>query len=242
VSWPVGSRNPDYEQSASNTRVVGDQIGIVIDILEEEKGLKRADCHCVGHSLGSHVCGHAGKYSKIGRITGLDPAGPSYEDYSPDARLNSTDADFVDIWHTNPKNSLLLYLGMLQPIGHVDFYPNGGDLQPMCRDIKDLNSLARLLKTDLDIISKSVIAAGFLADTIGLCSHISAVLYWNEAMKDDCFKTRQRCPDHNDLPRSCSNSEVAVQSMGLSSIDYWNGINDGTFYVPVNKEQPYCVR
>ena len=39
--------------------------------------------HCVGHSLGSHTCGFAGKsLSKLGlrmsRISALDPAGPLF--------------------------------------------------------------------------------------------------------------------------------------------------------------------
>ena len=39
--------------------------------------------HCVGHSLGSHTCGFAGKnFAKLGltmsRISALDPAGPLF--------------------------------------------------------------------------------------------------------------------------------------------------------------------
>ena len=39
--------------------------------------------HCVGHSLGSHTCGFAGKaMTKLGlrlsRISALDPAGPLF--------------------------------------------------------------------------------------------------------------------------------------------------------------------
>lgn len=65
-----------------------------------------------------------------GRITGLDPAAPLYE--YPDTetleqRLDPGDAYFVDVIHTNAN-----HLGVVNPAGHVDFYPNGGETQPDC--------------------------------------------------------------------------------------------------------------
>ena len=46
------------------------------------------ELHCVGHSLGAQICGFTGKAVKkdqqnnpdtvLGRISGLDPAGPSF--------------------------------------------------------------------------------------------------------------------------------------------------------------------
>ena len=39
-------------------------------------GAKSSDFHCIGHSLGSHICGYAGsRINGLGKITGLDPAG-----------------------------------------------------------------------------------------------------------------------------------------------------------------------
>lgn len=75
---------------------------------------------------------------KIGRITALDPAGPawSHEDMDPHKeRLCPSDADFVDVIHTD-----IYYSGFTAPIGHVDFYPNEGKHQPGCpsRDIEGL--------------------------------------------------------------------------------------------------------
>ena len=40
-------------------------------------------------------------------------------------RLDRSDADFVDVIHTDSKSILQLGLGMSQAIGHIDFYPNG---------------------------------------------------------------------------------------------------------------------
>ena len=70
VQWDLGSKNLNYAQSASNTRSVGAYIGHVARNLIQNGGSQRSRLYCVGHSLGSHVCGHAGATEKFGRITG----------------------------------------------------------------------------------------------------------------------------------------------------------------------------
>ena len=47
------------------------------------------------------------------------------------AGINPTSADFVDIIHTDGK-SLIYHYGQMRPLGHLDFYPNGGGTQPGC--------------------------------------------------------------------------------------------------------------
>ena len=69
---------------------------------------------------------------KIKRITGLDPAGPLFG-HNASERLDKNDAEFVDIIHTDK------ILGLDLPIGHVDFYPNGGESQPSCSKHKKRN-------------------------------------------------------------------------------------------------------
>lgn len=71
------------------------------------------DVHVVGHSLGAHVAGGAGRIyrdlqgSSFARITGLDPAGPLFDPslipMPPyvQRQLTFADADFVDCYHTN---------------------------------------------------------------------------------------------------------------------------------------------
>lgn len=84
----------------------------------------------VGHSLGAHIVGIAGKHVKSGKlpkIIGLDPASPLFSLKKPDERLSDTDADTVEIVHTNAG-----FLGFSSPLGHISFYPNGGRSQPGC--------------------------------------------------------------------------------------------------------------
>lgn len=50
----------------------------------------------------------------------------SYSDI--DGRLDPSDAKHVHVIHTNGG-----FLGFLKPIGHADFYPNGGMNQKGCK-------------------------------------------------------------------------------------------------------------
>ena len=51
--------------------------------------------------------------------TGLDPAGPLFEGYSPKVRLDKTDADYVDVIHSNGDSLLIGGLGAWEPIGKL---------------------------------------------------------------------------------------------------------------------------
>ena len=76
--------------------------------------------HLVGVSLGAHVSGFVGKELKnLSRITGLDPAGPLFEGYTANVRLDKTDADFVDVIHSNGDS--LIIGGKIWNIVTVEF-------------------------------------------------------------------------------------------------------------------------
>ncbi|XP_018328181.1 pancreatic lipase-related protein 2 isoform X2 [Agrilus planipennis] len=91
--------------------------------------------HIIGHSVGAHLAGLTGHKmatklsgTKVKRISGLDPAGPYFDAIftTRSRRIQKHDADFVDIIHTDA------FYGYNSDLGHVDFYPNGGRLQPQC--------------------------------------------------------------------------------------------------------------
>jgi len=49
-----------------------------------------------------------------------------------DTRLDITDAEFVDIIHTNGGRAIDGNVAFDEPLGHIDFYVNGGVKQPGC--------------------------------------------------------------------------------------------------------------
>ena len=67
-----------------NARVVGAQVKVLVSNLINLNIIDVSNFHLVGHSLGAHVMGYAGKDFnlendfKLPRITGLDPAGPMF--------------------------------------------------------------------------------------------------------------------------------------------------------------------
>ena len=60
---------------------------------------------------------------------------PCDQGYTPNVRLDKTDADFVDVIHSNGDSLIIGGLGAWEPIGHVDFYPNGGKAQRGCQNL-----------------------------------------------------------------------------------------------------------
>ncbi|KAI8125504.1 Inactive pancreatic lipase-related protein 1 [Lucilia cuprina] len=137
INWRDQADNIYYLRPARYTVQVGRAVAKLIDLLVEEKGADPMRIHLIGHSLGSHIMGYAGSYTKyrVGRITGLDPARPAFEDcIGPENHLDRTDAEFVDVIH-----SCAGFLGFKNPIGHVDFYPNGGHPpQPGCTELSQI--------------------------------------------------------------------------------------------------------
>ncbi|XP_035232227.1 lipase member I-like [Stegodyphus dumicola] len=78
---------------------------------------------------------------------GLDPAGPGFRYKTRDRRLDKTDARLVDVIHTNGADDILKGFGIKQPIGHINFYPEGGEVQAGCQpSLKVLNNFKNEMK------------------------------------------------------------------------------------------------
>uniref|UniRef100_UPI00398F7BF3 endothelial lipase-like n=1 Tax=Pristiophorus japonicus TaxID=55135 RepID=UPI00398F7BF3 len=169
-----------YTVAVNNSEVVGRELAMLVDWLELVR-VPLHQVHMIGYSLGAHVAGFAGKASqnKIGRITGLDPAGPMFEGATSEKRLSPNDADFVDVLHTFAHGTLGVSIGIEQPIGHIDVYPNGGSFQPGCGLHDVINA----------------IAYGNIGNVV-YCEHERSVhLFVDSILNQDKQSRMYRCPD-----------------------------------------------
>lgn len=125
-------------------------------------------------------------------------------------RLDESDASFVDVIHTDGRTILLggklkdnllplpvhpkklctficicTGYGMIQPCGHVDFYPNNGKEQPGCDLAK--NPMNLINAHGLDQVQREIFA----------CNHHRAIYYFIESLLTPCPFIAHRCPDYD---------------------------------------------
>ncbi|KAK1806189.1 hypothetical protein P4O66_000081 [Electrophorus voltai] len=102
VDWNHGVANLNYFTTVANTRYTATNITGFIQRMRDE-GASLDSIHLIGVSLGAHVAGYIGAMlgGRVGRITGLDPAGPMFTGVPPEECLNPSDAQFVDVLHTD---------------------------------------------------------------------------------------------------------------------------------------------
>ncbi|KAG8287439.1 Phospholipase A1 member A, variant 2 [Homalodisca vitripennis] len=142
VDWQKGAAGPSYPLAAANTQLIGRQLALLlVDIIS--LGTDPNSVHIIGFSLGAHVAGFAGRAVQqtgvhIGRITGLDPASPLFRQHLSASLppLNMADANFVDVIHTDAAKVWANGFGLYNPLGHVDYFPNGGLNQPGCAFVR----------------------------------------------------------------------------------------------------------
>ncbi|XP_076982248.1 pancreatic triacylglycerol lipase [Tamandua tetradactyla] len=171
VDWKSGSRT-GYTQASQNIRVVGAEVAYFVEVVQAAFGYSPSDVHIIGHSLGAHAAAEAGRRlnGTIERITGLDPAEPCFEGTPELVRLDPSDAMFVDVIHTDAAPVIpYMGFGMTQPVGHLDFFPNGGREMPGCQK----NILSQIV--DIEGIWEGT--RDFVA-----CNHLRSYKYYSDSI------------------------------------------------------------
>nr|XP_020454646.1 lipase member H [Monopterus albus] len=221
VDWNHGAANLNYFKSVENTRMVAANLTAFIGMMQEH-GVSLSSIHMIGISLGAHISGFVGANlnGSIGRITALDPAGPQFTGTAPQDRLDKEDAQFVDVLHTD-----MDALGYREPLGHIDFYANGGADQPGC--------------------PKTIFAGGAYFK----CDHQRSALLFIESLNGTCASTAFPCSSYtNFLDGNCLNCDqfgaAGCPVFGYDVIQ-WKDVllrlGQTTTYFTTNEKSPFCT-
>lgn len=249
VDWAGGSL-PLYTQATANTRLVGLELGYFINHIIKNYTVDPADVHIIGHSLGAHTAGYAGALVKgLGRITGLDPAEPYFQNMPSHVRLDPSDAELVDVIHTDGKGIFFLGYGMSQPCGHLDFYPNNGKEQPGCDITQTPLVPLTLIRDGLEEASRVLVA----------CNHVRAIKLFTDSINGRCPYLAHQCKSYQHfLTGKCFTCKPGSQSCALMGYhaDSSPGLLDNEvspstklqdavgnkYFTSTGREYPYCHR
>merc|ERR1739838_7232 len=208
-----------YDLAARNSIDVGEFTGLCLAGLSNSYGMSGDLVHLIGHSLGAHAVGKAGRTFQsaqqsqelVGRITGLDPAGPRFVDGPilpaiPELNeeiITPESSAFVDIIHSNggfepAAISPIPRLGAIQQLGHMDFYPDGGSVQSGC-------------------------LFGIDALPGGACSHVRSLLYYLHSIREENLFPSSICYSVDSCNQEIMEDETVVAYMGESAMQNYQG-------------------
>ncbi|XP_068081171.1 uncharacterized protein [Anabrus simplex] len=229
VDWEAGATVPNYVRAAANTRLVGKQLAMLLEGLKKNLDVPYEKMHLIGFSLGAHVAGFAGSELKnISRITGLDPAGPLFESQDPRARLDSSDAKFVDVIHSNGENLILGGLGSWQPMGHVDFYPNGGRMQKGCSNLF-VGAVSDIIWSASEVEGRS------------LCNHRRAYKFFTDSVSPRCHFPAFPCESYEEFLEGRCFPCTGDRRCGNMGYYADRSAGRGTLYLVTRDEEPFCA-
>ncbi|XP_059145817.1 pancreatic triacylglycerol lipase-like [Physella acuta] len=214
VDWSAGAGFP-YTQAVANARLVGAETALMLREVFDALGARADQVHVIGHSIGAHIAGYVGALvPEISRITGLDPAQPNYSGFDPAVRLDTSDAKFVDVIHTDaePYTTVKGY-GIIEPIGHVDFYPNGGRNQPGCAEEDSLLGLVE------DVLSNGITTA----EVDLTCSHERSTSLFTSSIIQSSASNGRQC-HMTSFPYAAvlkTSPEESVWAAGITRVLPW---------------------
>ncbi|XP_004926673.1 phospholipase A1 VesT1.02 [Bombyx mori] len=195
-----------YERSVKYVHYIGKALGQML-VKIRDGGVTTQKMHCIGHSLGAQILGHAGDefmrlgFERIQRITALDPAGPCFSNSFIEEQVRAGVAKYVEVYHCNAGG-----LGSSSVLGDVDFFINkNGQTQPNC--------------------STPWIPGIFDSPKAASCNHRTCIDIWTASVRHPEWFPAWKCNSYKDFKKGrCATSEMSIAG-------YWNpGNATGIYY------------
>ncbi|XP_060529259.1 pancreatic triacylglycerol lipase-like isoform X2 [Cylas formicarius] len=225
IDWRHGAE-PPYDQAVANARVVALEIINLIKVLREHLSLDLEKVHIIGHGVGAHIAGYVGSvFGKIKKISGLDPNGPRFEGMPDMVRLDPSDAQYVEVLHTDAFRSISQ--GSTYAFGHSDFFLNNAKEQPGCaeKDSKNILTLKR------DSVGEGTIVPG--------CSHKRSFKYFIEALEErECTFLGIQCENYEKFSKGkCATCGSKCKTFG--GVTYHDP-EPASYFLNTGIQYPYC--
>ncbi|KAH8322094.1 hypothetical protein KR059_002716, partial [Drosophila kikkawai] len=142
-------------ENATNEAEIVENVASFVSILTKNFDVPLERILLVGFAEGAHLAGEvaAQLHQDLGRqvphITALDPPAGDLLEH----QLSASDAEFVEVVHTSAGK-----MGTWERLGHVDYFPNGGETQPgcsgdSCSHERAFELLAEMWSSDNDFVS-----------------------------------------------------------------------------------------
>lgn len=142
--------------------------------------------------------------------------------------MDTSDAKIVEAIHTDSTANLKLGFGLMQSIGHIDYFPNGGLNQPDCPQTSDklLNAIFGLITLDVDTIEKET-----------ACSHMAAVKFYTDSALNVCRYTSFPCKSEEDFNKGeCLQCHAAA---GCNRMGFYSDSKRDLGDLYLNTQSPY---
>lgn len=263
VGWGRGlSDLISYTEDASSTRYVAASVFQLMKIFhqtQDEQSIfpwfrKTIYSHCIGHSLGAHVCGLAGKMlnnpllkswnwvpwnyqaavPKWNRISGLDPAGP----------LFFNDASFFEIHCAQCTEASRLNAtdAEIVDVIHTDGDPTYfGGIQ-----------YGTLQKAGIVDFYPGTKSRGYgryqpgchdSNDVLDACSHSKAHEYYTGSIKNAVCLASRFCgeADPHNFPEKCKRVKIVDGIVGMGYFMTKTDVTAGKYTVEIKEKSPFCA-
>ncbi|XP_030383304.1 inactive pancreatic lipase-related protein 1 [Scaptodrosophila lebanonensis] len=210
VDYAPLAPTPCFTQAAHNAPFVSRCLAQLLASLLQMRLVRDEDLHLIGFGMGAHIAGMVSNYLprnlRLAHITGLDPAKGLFLGTKPSEHLDAHDADFVDVIHTDG-----LMNGILQSVGHVDFYPNMGVTQPSCGPTNDIET--------------------------NVCQHTRSAVYYAESITSGRGFWAIGCQDIQDFISGSCKPSNDIELMGY----YARSKAHGNYFLGTRTSSPFAV-
>lgn len=214
MDWSDYSLDVNYIQVINDVFRIARQLNDFTRFLNRETKVSFRDMYLIGHSLGCHVAGIAGKLlrpDKYGVIYALDTSGPIHSVLDKSWHLIPSDALYVESIQSDtsffgyPRNG----------VGHASFFPNWGLGQTHCPN-------------------------GTAMEPQFVCDHFGALYYFVESLRNRRAFGAIQCKNYNSILQE----KCGCGQRGYCPAQVYMGGEParpkrGIFYLSTRKSMPY---